>query len=541
MAAPSPAAPDRLPGPSLRLVEDGGLAASARALPLSGKREDHAAQRTVLMLLFVALTAAFLSRFWLFGNPVIQIDEQFYLLTGDRLLHGAVPFVDVWDRKPVGIFLIYAAIRLLGGEGIYQYQIVATLFAAATAFIISLMALRFTNVRGAAWAAAFYLLWLLIFDGAGGQTPVFYNPLVAGAALLTMRAVLDETDWRRVFALGCAAMLLTGLALQIKYTVIFEGMFFGLVLLWRLVRLGAPARRVFGLGLAWILVALAPTLGVLLWYVRAGHLDAFIFANFESILLRGHWPATRLASRLLTILGLSFPLLLCALVEVRSDRTGDSAPQTAAKRFALAWLASALLGVAVFGTYFIHYFLPVLVPLTLVSAATLGDRQAGVAVFAAGRERRISIAAFLGIAGIGLAVLVVPKRVQNRGDATQVQQLTSVINANLHGCMFGFDSDPILYLLTDSCLPTSRIFPNHLNENVEAKAVGVSPTDEVRRIMFSERPGIVLMSDHLDPNTNAATARIMQHALAAGYHAISQVKVGSRYHIVYKRNASRAG
>src|SRR6187402_3446880 len=142
-------------------------------------------------LLLVALAGAFATRAWFFGDPVIQIDEEFYLLTGDRLLHGAIPYVDIWDRKPVGIFLLYAGIRLLGGEGIYQYQVVATLFAAATALVISLMALRFSNGRGAALAGAAYLLWLLLFDGAGGQTPVFYNLFVAGAGALVMQAVVE--------------------------------------------------------------------------------------------------------------------------------------------------------------------------------------------------------------------------------------------------------------------------------------------------------------------------------------------------------------
>ena len=50
------------------------------------------------------------------GNPLIDLDEQFYLLVGDRMLHGAVPYVDIWDRKPVGLFLIYAAARVVGVE-----------------------------------------------------------------------------------------------------------------------------------------------------------------------------------------------------------------------------------------------------------------------------------------------------------------------------------------------------------------------------------------------------------------------------------------
>src|SRR5438874_1960984 len=85
------------------------------------------------LLLLTAFAAALATRIWLFGDPVIQVDEQFYLLAGDRILQGAIPYVDIWDRKPIGIFLLYAGIRMLGGEGIYQYQLAATFAAGLTA------------------------------------------------------------------------------------------------------------------------------------------------------------------------------------------------------------------------------------------------------------------------------------------------------------------------------------------------------------------------------------------------------------------------
>src|SRR3712207_9540139 len=47
------------------------------------------------------LGAALLFRAPFLGNPVIGSDEQFYILVGDRLLHGLLPYVDVWARKPV--------------------------------------------------------------------------------------------------------------------------------------------------------------------------------------------------------------------------------------------------------------------------------------------------------------------------------------------------------------------------------------------------------------------------------------------------------
>src|SRR5258706_182021 len=76
-----------------------------------------------------------------------------------------------------------------------------------------------------------YLLWIEWFGGDGGQTPVFYNALVVAAALAVLAAVRPDGPPGRLRRRGCGAMLLVGLALQIKYSCLFEGIFFGLVLL----------------------------------------------------------------------------------------------------------------------------------------------------------------------------------------------------------------------------------------------------------------------------------------------------------------------
>lgn len=489
-----------------------------------------------LLLLLIAFAAAFATRAWLFGDPVIQVDEQFYLLTGDRILHGAIPYVDIWDRKPIGIFLLYAAIRLVGGEGIYQYQLAATFVAGLTAYLIATMALRFTNFRGAAMAAVAYLLWLLIFDGGGGQTPVWYNMLVAGAALLVMKAWCDEPSERALIVLGVAAMLLIGVALQIKYSALFEGIFFGLALTWRSWTIDRSWGRTIGRALAWALIALVPTLAAIGWYWRIGHLDAFLYANFESVFRRAPASHGKLLLRVLAIIGLALPLLLCALTQGRSDgrRIRDDQSERA-RRFAIAWLASALCGVAIFGTYFLHYFLPVLVPLTLLCAGMLGDRSAGVAVFAGARRYQLSTATFLIVSGLALTLLTVPKRLRARGEDPQVRALASSIKTNVQGCLFVFDGDPILYHLTQACIPTTLAFPNHLNEQMEASAVGLDPRREVERILASEKVDVVVDSFPRDPGYNPSTAAIVRRALQAHYRPIAVFPVGSHERIVYKR------
>ena len=62
------------------------------------------------ILLLVAIAARWLT----FGNPLVHVDEEFYFVTAMRMWQGALPFVDVWDRKPVGLFLLYAIPAWLG-------------------------------------------------------------------------------------------------------------------------------------------------------------------------------------------------------------------------------------------------------------------------------------------------------------------------------------------------------------------------------------------------------------------------------------------
>ena len=238
--------------------------------PLGLARKQATAPHTIFarplywrigLVLLIAMAVLIRSRD--FGNPLIDSDEQFYLLAGDRLLHGTLPYVDLWDRKPVGLFLLYGAIRLLGGDGIIQYQLVAAGFVAATAMTIATIARRIAPPGAALVAGFLYIPALAMCGGEGGQAPIFFNLLVASAARLTIGAI--DKDAAAIRRHGIAAMLLLGAAMQIKYSVLAEGVYFGLVLSWLSWR--ADPRRprlVADMGLWWGL-ALLPTLASFGW------------------------------------------------------------------------------------------------------------------------------------------------------------------------------------------------------------------------------------------------------------------------------------
>jgi hypothetical protein len=476
-----------------------------------------------LLILFTAFAA----RMSQFGNPFSDVDENFYLLVGDRMLHGALPYVDIWDRKPIGLFLIYAAIRLLGGAGFYQYQIVATLFAAGTGFIVARIAEPMAGIVAATFAGMLYVLLLgLVSGGWGGQAPVFYNLPVAGAALMVQQLVLrKETNPSQVRQAGCAAMLLLGLAIQIKYTVIFEGIFFGLVLLWRSWRTSGGIGRPIVDGLLWMAIALLPTALALGFYALRGEAGAFIYANFLSIGQRASEPGAELLYRLGKAGEISgIPLCVVTLsVWLKPWRRLEEGP--AAFGFVMAWLGAALAGYFAFGTWFDHYALPVFVPMAAACAPAFALRRRHVGTI---------IALILLLAAGTADMLILRNNRSKHGDAAVAAAMVAAIRPHLTNCMFVWGGDAILYHLTGSCIPSRFAFPSHLFLKREAGAIGVDAIAEIRRILATH-PSVIVDETPRDAEDVPAALAVVAAETTRSYRQVAAFPMKKSTIIVYER------
>ena len=458
-------------------------------------------------------------RGWDFGNPVIHVDEQYYLLVGDRMLHGAVPYLDIWDRKPIGLFLLYAGFRLLPGDGILAYQLAATVAAILTALVVVRAARRVGAAEsGALGAGAAYLLGLSLLGGRGGQAPVFYDLPMAFAALLTLR-MPDLARHRAIVANGALTCLLAGLAIQIKPTAAVESAFFGLAHLWCLRRAGARPVAIMAAGALWLAIGLAPTLAAGGWYAARGAagFHAWWFATMLSIGLRPGYPAGQLAMRLLGIAAVLSPLIVAAAIGWRERPRGGAA--AARMRLAHGWLAAATLGFLAIGTFFDHYALPLLAPLAIAAAPTLG------------RSARALVAT------LGLAVmLVVIERAVTPDDAAGARRVAAAVRANSFGrCPYVFIGDTITYRLADACLPTAYAFPNLLAYTTERGATGIDEAVEVRRIMAA-RPPVIVTSTRRMRIWNPASRAAVDATIARDYHLILSVPRSTWRTLVYVRN-----
>ncbi len=453
------------------------------------------------------LMAAVVTHVGFIGDPATY-DEQFYLVVADRMWHGALPYVDIWDRKPILLFLIYAAFRPFSSDGIVACQIGAMLFATMTAFVIVVVARRFANSRGAWLAGLAYLLYLPLLHGRGGQSPVFYNLFLVLAAWEVIRA--DETDdTKGIFWHGLRSMLWAGLAIQVKYTAAIDGIAFGLWLIFLLVRQreNSILKIVAHAGI-WATIALIPTLLATGFYVAIGHGQEFAQANFLSIFQK-HQPSDFGESDIIFLTSVKLSALLffsvfAFPVLLRSKAGG------APVAFLLLWIVFAIIDFISIGNYYDHYAIPLLAPMIVAFAPLLGTSIGGPA----------------GMALFGWASLMAMDFFSNETKQFHQRQVAAMFEAvqpyATQGCIYLHDGPPILYLLTESCLPSRYAFPAHLNEIAESEATNAPVT---MAALIATRPSAVWVMTNppvLHP-PNLVTAAMLDAALARDYQPVAKI------------------
>ena len=422
------------------------------------------------LILAALLCAGLVLRIATFGDPALHTDEEFYFLVGQRLLDGSIPYVDIWDRKPPGLFLIYAAIAAISRD-VLAYQIAAWLSASLTAFTISRIVAGWTGWRGQLFAGLVYIACIAAVGGYGGQAPVFYNLPMAVAALLVIRAIPD-------FQIGTippqvySAMLLCGVALTIKQMTIAESLYLGIFALIMAARAGMtrPVRALVGFGL----IAAAPFTLFAALYALGGYWPEFFQAMVLSNFNKAHYPADAIALRALAMLLNNALLLILALVGAWMT------PVSPERRFLIGWLLAALVGLALVPNFYWHYALPLLIPLSAL-AASLFDRPLTGPVCA-------SVAIVLACYEADAFNFALHRQARINTDALAA----SIIQHDPRGTMLVYDGPVYLFAMTGATPLSRLVFPWHLTETVERYASGGDAREEVQRIL-ARRPGVIVL------------------------------------------------
>ncbi len=423
----------------------------------------------------VVVVAVIATRALWFGDPAADFDEQLYSFIGWRMTHGDLPYVQVWDRKPFGLFAIFAFAHWLLGPGAIAYQVLGCVAVFIGALFVYALARNLVNRASATVAAVLYVFLMARYGSYSGQTEEFHTPIML-AMLWLVR------DWRRPDAdrRATIAMLLGGLALQIKYTVLPQCLFFGAYALYGEWRAGAGAARLTWRAALFAALGVAPTLLVALLYGWWGHFDQFWFANFVSFFERLPGPEGRLRPDLFIAI---LPLILIAVLGLYAAFRLNPPRDWRTYGLFAGWALSALATVLLPGTVYLYYYASMAAPAVLLAVQLIDVR---------------SPARFVPAVLLLLAVAYLfnfPARyayahAERRSEARLSAAIAPYVGAR-RDCLYVFDGPTALYRTTGTCLPTRFVYPDHLNNALEAHALGIDQTAEIARIL-ADRPSVIV-------------------------------------------------
>lgn len=462
------------------------------------------------VVLFVLALTVLATRIIWFGNPVADYDEQLYSLIGNQLANGHLPYVDYWDRKPFGLFAIFAFAHAIGGTEPISFQILASIFALGGGWIVYRIALRLADRITALGSAVLYVVLLCHFGSYSGQSEVFFVPLMATAALLLVDQPQRESAWK-----AFAAMLICGVALQVKYTVLPQCIFLGLWSLYWSYRAGSSPAQIFKRAVSFAGLGLLPTIAVGLFYWASGHFDSWLFANFQSFFERAPSYSGRLNGDVLARLGLLVGLAILGIYAAWRLRRPTN---LIAYGFLTCWYLAALGTVFLPGTIYFYYFGSLVPPAVLVLLPFI--------------DRRGMLGPLPGILLVGAFIIIlrIPHHAElSKNQTDNAKALASDISPFVDDarCLFVFDGPTSLYRMTGSCLPTRFIYPDHLNNALEKNALGISQEEEVARIL-AEQPPVIVTSDIPVTVQNDAAGRLVRAAIAAEYQRLGEAEILDR-------------
>jgi hypothetical protein len=216
---------------------------------------------------------ALVTRLPYFFVDVIDWDESTFILMGDSLLKGFLPYTHIWDNKPPAIFFLFAGI--IGfGDDVLLTRIVGAVLVVVTAAFVYALAKRIHSHQAGVFGALVYVLGMSATASGQATTSELISTLPVMAALWILIARRHGLGW--YVLIGGLLSLATLIRLNLAFVVIAFAVLIPVYERERGIARCLQAMVAYGVGgIAVLFAFMAP-------YVVSGSFPLFWYSVFEA-------------------------------------------------------------------------------------------------------------------------------------------------------------------------------------------------------------------------------------------------------------------
>ncbi len=300
----------------------------------------------------------------------LERDEGEYAYIAQRMLVGEVPYRDIFDQKPPGVFFVYLVPVAVFGDSVAAIHVTLYLWTAATAAVLFGVTRRVAGASAAAWAVLIFALITIdpSMQATAANTEQFMLLPMTASLWLALRA-MDRGS--RLAWLGCGAAAMAACwfkqvaATQVGFVAVLAAAW-----AWRTRRpIGSIALDVaaFSAGVVAVFVPVAGYFAVLgAWTAFVDCVWTHNVSYASRVPLAVGWELLTAQIDLMRG-GLWLVALLAVMCVVNVSRGGRSAAA-----FHAGWLLFSAIGVSIGLMFRGHYFVQLAPALASAAGATVG-------------------------------------------------------------------------------------------------------------------------------------------------------------------------
>ena len=168
------------------------------------------------LVLCILLAAAILIRLPFFFLDMIDWDESTFIVMGQSIADGHLPYTVAWDNKPPGGFYLFAMVQYLFPQNLVAIRLFGALMVGLSGFLVYRVSLRIMPREAALFGGLLYCIAATVLITPSGQAVMMQHiaaPFILLAVLLAVRDRYRPLD-ALLFGvlLACAILIRTNLA-----------------------------------------------------------------------------------------------------------------------------------------------------------------------------------------------------------------------------------------------------------------------------------------------------------------------------------------